>query len=282
MPAVSVVVLTMGDRPAELAAAIASARAQPVDIEVVLVVNGGEPDRSNVDVVVEPGGNLGIPEGRNAGAAAGRSDLICFLDDDGRLEGDVFGPVLEAFGADDRLGVIGLRVVDPDGQTARRHLPGLRKRADSSAPATAFPGGACIIRRTAFGAVGGLAGEFTYSLEETDFAWRVIDAGWTVMYRGDLRMTHPLTRPTRHPEFFFRTARNRVWLAHRSLPMPLAALYVINWSIVTVLRNVRRPASLRAHAMGTRAGWHDRIGPRRPMRWRTVLRLSALGRPPVI
>ena len=92
MPAVTVVVLTMGDRPTELAAAIDSARRQPVDVEIVLVVNGGDPDRSLGDVVVEPGENLGIPEGRNVGAAEGTADVICFLDDDGELDGDVFGP----------------------------------------------------------------------------------------------------------------------------------------------------------------------------------------------
>ena len=210
MPAVTVVVLTMGDRPAELAAAVESARRQAVDLEIVLVINGGDPDRSLADIVVEPGENLGIPEGRNRGAAAGTGALICFLDDDGALDGDVFGPAIAAFAANDRLGVIGLRVVDEDGKTARRHVPGLRKDAERSASATAFPGGACLVRRTAFDAVGGLCGPFHYGLEETDLAWRLIDARWEITYRADLTMRHPRTSPTRHPEFFFHTARNRV------------------------------------------------------------------------
>jgi GT2 family glycosyltransferase len=282
MPAVSVVVLTMGDRPAELATAIASARRQPVDVEIVLVVNGGDPDRSLGDVIVEPGENLGIPEGRNVGAAAGSGDLICFLDDDGELDGDVFGPAVAAFEADDRLGVIGLRVIDEHGQTARRHLPGLRKDAERSAPATAFAGGACLVRRSAFDAVGGLCGPFRYGLEETDLAWRLIDAGWDVQYRADLRMFHPRTSPTRHPEFVFRTARNRVWLAHRLLPAPVGLLYVINWTVVTIGRNVRRPVAIATHLRGTIDGWRHRPGPRRPMSPRTMRKLSRLGRPPLI
>ena len=90
MGSVSVVVLTMGDRPIELSVAIASARAQPGKVEVVLVVNGGSPDRSQADIVVEPGRNVGIPEGRNLGVAACSGDFICFLDDDGELRGDIF------------------------------------------------------------------------------------------------------------------------------------------------------------------------------------------------
>lgn len=282
MPAVTVVVLTMGDRPAELAAAIESARRQAVDLEIVLVINGGDPDRSLADIVVEPGENLGIPEGRNRGAAAGTGALICFLDDDGALDGDVFGPAVTAFTANDRLGVIGLRVVDEDGKTARRHVPGLRKDAERSASATAFPGGACLVRRTAFDDVGGLCGPFHYGLEETDLAWRLIDARWEITYRADLTMRHPRTSPTRHPEFFFHTARNRVWLAHRALPLPLAVLYIANWTLVTIGRNINRPRAVQSHLHGTFAGLCERPGPRHPVAWRTVGALCRMGRPPMI
>ncbi len=282
MPAVTVVVLTMGDRPAELAAAIESARRQAVDLEITLVINGGDPDRSLADIVVEPGENLGIPEGRNRGAAAGTSALICFLDDDGVLDGDVFGPAVAAFADNDRLGVIGLRVVDEDGKTARRHVPGLRKDAERSASATAFPGGACLVRRTAFDDVGGLCGPFHYGLEETDLAWRLIDARWEITYRADLTIRHPRTSPTRHPEFFFHTARNRVWLAHRALPLPLAIAYVLNWTLITVMRSIRHAGGLRAHMRGTVDGIRRPTGPRQPIKWRTVLQLSRSGRPPVL
>ena len=282
MPAVTLVVLTMGDRPAELAAAVESARRQAVDLEIVLVINGGDPDRSLADIVVEPGENLGIPEGRNVGAAAGTGTVICFLDDDGELDGDVFIPAVEAFDRDEQLGVIGLRVVDEHGETARRHVPGLRKDAERSAPATAFAGGACLVRRTAFDEVGGLCGPFRYGLEETDLAWRLIDAGWDVHYRADLRLRHPKTSPTRHPEFFFRTARNRVWLAHRSLPFVLAVVYVANWTLITIVRNATRPSAAGAHLRGTFAGLRERPGPRRPIRWGTIVDLARRGRPPVI
>ena len=282
MPAVTVVVLTMGDRPAELAAAIESARRQAVDLEIVLVINGGDPDRSLTDIVVEPGENLGIPEGRNRGAAAGTGALICFLDDDGALDGDVFGPAVAAFAANDRLGVIGLRVVNEDGETARRYVPGLRKDAERSASTTAFPGGACLVRRVAFDEVGGLCGPFRYGLEETDLAWRLIDARWEITYRADLKMRHPRTSPTRHPEFFFHTARNRVWLAHRALPLPLAVAYVLNWTLITVMRSIRHAGGLVAHVRGTVDGIRRPTGPRRPIRWQTVLQLSRSGRPPVL
>ena len=284
MSVVSVVVLTMGDRPEPLAAAIASARAQTaVDVEIVLVVNGGEPDRSLADIVVDPGENLGIPGGRNAGATAASGDLLCFLDDDGELLGDdVFSLATEMMNDRLDLAAIALRIVDEIGETARRHHPGLRGDPTVSSDVSSFPGGACILRRRAFDAVGAWCAPFFYGLEETDLAWRLIDEGWSIWFAADLRMRHPSTDPSRHPEFHARTARNRVWLAHRRLPLPVAVLYVMNWIIISCGRSWRQPDSLRSILSGTMDGIRCPIGARAPMRWRSVLRLTRLGRPPVI
>ncbi|NEB70713.1 glycosyltransferase family 2 protein, partial [Streptomyces fulvissimus] len=40
--------------------------------------------------------------------------------------------------------------------------------------------------------------------------------------------------------------------------------------------------ALKAWFGGFKEGWTSSAGPRRPMRWRTVWRLTRLGRPPVI
>jgi GT2 family glycosyltransferase len=284
VPHVSVVILTMGDRPSELRRAIDSVRRQQnVEAEVVLVVNGGNPDQSLVDKVVHPGENLGIPGGRNGGAAVSSSPVIMFLDDDGELVGtEVLSQLVRAFATRDQLAVVGLHIVDHEGDASRRYHPSLRPRFDRSGRVTSFPGGACAIRRLAFDEMDGLNDRFFYGLEETDLAWRLIDQGWEVIYRADLRMLHPKTTPDRHSDFFRGTARNRVWLAHRCLPLPLALLYVANWAGITALRNWRRPSAIRDHLRGTVEGVRDRPGQRRPMRWSTVVALSRLGRPPII
>lgn len=282
MTTVDVIVLTMGDRPNELAAAVRSARANQISVSVTLVINGGNADRSLADTVLDPANNLGIPGGRNVGAAAGNGDIICFLDDDGLLREGVLDQVGIAFGADEKLGSIGFRIVDEFGATARRYVPGLRKDPNRSGPSTAFPGGGCAIRRAAFEQVGGFCAPFQYGLEETDLAWRLINAGWSVSYRADLIMKHPRTSPTRHTSFVTGTARNRVWLAHRLLPLPVGMIYIVNWSIVTAARNITRPRVIAAHIRGTIAGLRKPTGPREPIRWRTLLELCRIGRPPLI
>ncbi len=230
MPDVSVVILTMGDRSAELQRAIESARDQQgCETEVVLVVNGGEPDRNLADVVVEPGENLGIPGGRNAGAEAASGDLILFLDDDGRLtRTELLADARERFRLEDDLAIIALRIIDETGSTARRHLSGLRHRPDDKHNVTSFPGGGVIVRRDVFLELGGLCDAFTYALEETDLAWRIIDHGYQISYDPTLTMFHPRSQPSRHLDFARITARNRVWLAHRRLPAALALIYPFN------------------------------------------------------
>jgi GT2 family glycosyltransferase len=89
--------------------------------------------------------NLGIPGARNAGIAATSGELVLVLDDDGWLpDDDVLDRVRRQFAADPRLGIVSLRIVDPEsGTTQRRHVPRL---GDSdplrSSDVTIFQGGA--------------------------------------------------------------------------------------------------------------------------------------------
>jgi hypothetical protein len=77
------------------------------------------------------------------------------------------------------------------------------------------------------------------------------------------------------------TARNRVWLARRNLPLPLVPAYLGTWTLLTVART-HSAAGLRAWAGGFAEGVRTPCGRRQPMRWRTVWRMTMLGRPPVI
>ncbi|MFF3784629.1 glycosyltransferase family 2 protein [Streptomyces sp. NPDC001933] len=285
------VVITMGNRPDELRALLDSVARQDGDrIEVVVVGNGAPvPDVPAGVRTVELPENLGIPGGRNVGIEAfGPSgadvDALLFLDDDGLLPlGDTAELCRQAFEADPGLGIISFRIADPDtGVTQRRHVPRLRA-ADPmrSSRVTTFLGGANAVRTKVIAEVGPLPGRFFYAHEETDLAWRALDAGWMIDYRADMVLNHPTTAPSRHAVYHRMVARNRVWLARRNLPAPLVPVYLGVWLLLTLVRRPSGPA-LKAWLGGFREGWATPCGTRRPMRWRTVWRLTRLGRPPVI
>ena len=103
---IAVVVLTQANRPAELARAIASVQAQEqVDLQLVLVVNGAHPPRTEPSdrLVVLPE-NVGIPSSRNIGASAADAQLMMFLDDDAELlDTGLLAAVVDRFKADPRL-----------------------------------------------------------------------------------------------------------------------------------------------------------------------------------
>ncbi|MFD3544309.1 glycosyltransferase family 2 protein [Streptomyces sp. NPDC058655] len=285
------VIITMGNRPDELKALIDSVARQDGDpVEIVVVGQGvqvtGMPEGVRTVDLPE---NLGIPGGRNVGIEAfgpggGDVDALLFLDDDGLLERtDTAELCRQAFTEDPGLGIVSFRIADPDtGETQRRHVPRLRASDPMrSSRVTTFLGGANAVRTKVFEQVGGLPGEFFYAHEETDLAWRALDAGWRIDYRADMVLLHPTTAPSRHAVYHRMVARNRVWLARRNLPAPLVPVYLGVWLLLTLVRRPSAPA-LKAWFGGFREGWSTPCGPRRPMRWRTVWRLTRLGRPPVI
>ena len=120
-----------------------------------------------------------------------------------------------------------------------------------------------------------------YDAGDIDLAWRVMDAEYSVRYCADLVTYHPSVAPERHPEGRYFSARNRVWLARRNLPVMLAVLYVLTWFVIDTLR-LRSPATAAQHVRGYHAGLRETCGGRSPMSWRTVSRMTRLGRPPVI
>jgi len=278
---VAVVVLTQADRLPELDRALASVRSQrDVDARLVLVVNGAEqPESEHPDQLIVLPENVGIPAGRNVGANAADARLVMFLDDDAELlDPELLRTVVDRFGADPRLGAMACRLVDEHGESQRRHVPRVGGRsADQSGFVTHFIGAACVVRASAFEQAGGFDPRFFYAMEESDLSWRLMDAGWSIWYSADLKAFHPRTAPSRHPRYARLTARNRLWMAWRSLPAPLFAAHVGIWTALSVVRG----APWRDVLAGCREGWRDRPT-RRPIRWRTVARMTRLGRPPIL
>lgn len=285
-PSFGVVVLTQGSRPVDLHRAVESVlRQRDVDLDVVVVGNGWQP-------VGIPAGartlglpeNLGIPAGRNAGVPQVAGTLLFFLDDDAWLPAaDVLSRVAGRFAADPRIGMLQPRVVDPRGGPApRRWTPRLRVGDPArSSDVTAVWEGGVALRREAFTCSGGWPEEFFYAHEGIELAWRVWGCGYRVRYDGGIEVHHPVIDPRRHGHVHRLSARNRVWLARRNLPVPLGVAYVATWLVLTAART-RSLAEARETLRGFVEGACGACGPRRRLSWRTAWRMTRAGRPPVI
>ncbi|WP_282795252.1 glycosyltransferase [Streptomyces sp. CC224B] len=291
-PRLGVAIVTMGNRPKDVDALLESVAKQDVPpTRVVVVGNGTElpdfPAYPGEVTTVELDENLGCPGGRNVALRRlrefGDVDVAVELDDDGLLvDPDVFRTIQRLFAEDARLGVVGFRIADEHGETQRRHVPRLRaKDPMRRGLVTSFLGGGHAFSMEMLAQTGDWPADFFFTHEETDLAWRALDAGWKVLYEPALLLQHPKTSPARHAVYHRMTARNRVWLARRRLPVPLIPLYLAVWTLLTVART-RSLGGLRAWAAGFVEGVRTPAGERRPMRWRTVWLMTRLGRPPII
>ncbi|MFH8730161.1 glycosyltransferase family 2 protein [Streptomyces sp. NPDC017964] len=284
----------MGNRPREVDALLAAVAKQDVPPTRVVLVGNGSPLPTFTGsglpftvTTVELDDNLGCPGGRNVALARLRGfddvDVAVELDDDGLLvDADVFRTVRDLYAGDPRLGIVGFRIADEHGETQRRHVPRLRaKDPMRGGEVTAFLSGGHAFSMRMLAETGDWPADFFFTHEETDLAWRALDAGWKVVYEPSLLLQHPKTSPARHAVYHRMTARNRVWLARRRLPLPLIPLYLGTWTLLTLART-RSAGGLRAWAGGFVEGVRTPCGGRRPMRWRTAWRMTRLGRPPVI
>ncbi len=295
MPRVAVAVVTMGNRPEEVDALLESVAKQDLaPVRIVIVGNGcrlpefaGRISLPCEVTAIDVEENLGCPGGRNVALARlrefGDVDVVVELDDDGLLaDPDVLRRVGDLFAADPRLGIVGFRIADEHGQTQQRHVP----RVGSSDPlrggyVTGFLGGGHAFRMAMLDQTGDWPARFFFAHEEIDLAWRAVDRGWRILYAPELVLRHPRTSPARHAIYYRVNARNRVWLVRRRLPAALIPVHLGVWIALTLLR-MRSTAGLRAWFGGFVEGLREPAGQRRPMRWRTVWRLTRLGRPPVI
>lgn len=280
------VILSQGNRPDELDVTLRAVLAQrDAAVDVLVVGNGWEPTGLPEAVrSLSLADNVGVPEGRNIGARAVTGDVLFFLDDDAVLVGDdVLVQVAAMFAQQPDLGVVQARSVDASGgATAQRHVPRLGGRDPGRSGDVAwFWEGCSFIRRTAFEAVGEWPGAFFYGHEGIELAWRIVDAGYRIHYAAHLEVRNPPVAPFRGAGHRRLDGRNRVWVARRNLPAALAIAYVVLWFCASVARagsNAGRREVVAGFGEGVRAA----AGERRPIGWRTCLRLTRLGRPPIV
>ena len=130
---------------------------------------------------------------RNAGAAAGAAAWIVFLDADVRFDADLLDRLLDPPPAPD-VGVVAGGIVDEvvvDTPVARavRRRAAMDQRVTTERPRPVAQTAHCAVRRAAFEAAGGFAGDVR-SGGDADLCLRLADAGWRLEARHDVAVRH--------------------------------------------------------------------------------------------
>lgn len=191
---------------------------------VVVVDNGSADGSADLDApdldleVVRAGRNLGFGAACNLGAARCSAPLLLLLNPDAELRPGVLPRVaahLDAPG-NERVGVVGVRLVDERGATHRhcarfptwrsfvggsvglfrlgrgyfRPIPLLEWDHGESRTVDHVMGAFYCIRRSLFDALGGFDEAFFLYMEDLDLSLRVARAGWRTDYLADVAAYH--------------------------------------------------------------------------------------------
>ncbi|HEY5012542.1 MAG TPA: glycosyltransferase family 2 protein, partial [Acidimicrobiia bacterium] len=150
---------------------------------------------------------------------------------------------------------------------------GAPHETDRARPAAYFLGGACALRRDAFLAAGGYDESFFYSTEEIDLAFTLTRLGYSIAYAPDVIVEHRPAAAGRiaDPALPALRLRNRIALARRHLPAPIALVHVTAWGLRTA-REARAARGMREWRAAWREGRRLSVV-RRPLPYGTLGRL---------
>ena len=191
--------------------------------ELILVDNSGTvlDDAGVPSVTVIPAaGERSAAHARNVGAAHANRSWILFLDADTRPRDGLLSAFWSQEIGDDVGAVAGEILPAPDGETLAARYGGARsflgQQAHHQHPFRPRAAAAnLLVRRSAFEQLGGFY-EGLRAAEDTDFTWRLQEAGWRLHLREQAQVEHRYRTTVRELRRQWRSyAAGRAWLARR-------------------------------------------------------------------
>jgi GT2 family glycosyltransferase len=186
--------------------------------------------------------NIGVGA-RNIGLQRASAEIVVCLDD------DVFGvdeaalaTIQSVFAADATIAAINFQVREPHTEAICNWVHHRDQAVWSARTFDTYEitEGAVAFRRAALAEAGWYADYFFLSHEGPDLAFRLMDRGYRVIYRGDLVVWHWHATSGRRPWMsYYYDTRNQYWLVARSLPIWYGSLYLVRGQLSTCVYAMR-------------------------------------------
>lgn len=293
------VLITAYNRPDELRATLRAVRAQRYPaLELLLIDDASSVTLEPVVREVWPEAhffrnahNLGLIGSRSLGLARARGCYILTLDDDSApVEPDAIATAVARLEREPELGALTFRI--HEGLAPPDHtVPPLAERYAHS-----FIGCGHMLRTAAVRMVGGYRDFFVYYGEEPEYAMRLLDRDWRILFFPHVVVHHRQSSVGRsHAKITAYNFRNTLWTVLLDVPMPQAiveflwklfvgAIELVRqgnlrwaaWAVGSFLRGVPRALRLRAPMSAAAVRTYQAL------RFRQVLSAEALAsaRPP--
>jgi GT2 family glycosyltransferase len=233
--------------------------------EVIVVDNGSEDDSAAMVKAEFPGvrlleneENLGFARANNQALALSRGRYALLLNSDTEVLDRALEDMVAFMDAHPTAGAVGARLLNADGTfqfshadfptlwheflmlsvlgrlVLGQHYPSHGPEVTRGPQVVDYVGGACLmVRREALEQVGGLDEGFFMYAEETDWCYRMKDAGWEVWYLPSASITHlgggsSRQRPSRMEAELYRS-RVRFFEKHRGPRSAARLRALITW-----------------------------------------------------
>ena len=224
----------------------------------IIVVDNGSTDGSQEMIkskfpkvrLIENKRNVGFAGGNNIGIRASSGDYVFLLNNDTLVTKNWMGKMVGVMESDEKIGVLGPHL--PENEKSETYYGG-GSIDDSGAAKHSFSrkagefeqvgGAAFMIRREVIDEIGVLdEGFFPIYFEETDYCFRVADAGWKVFFTPDTKIIHfgsKLTskKPLSWNFFVINKNRVRLMLIHFRGRRLLRSFF---WEILRFGKNITR------------------------------------------
>lgn len=228
--------------------------------------------------------NRGFAVGMNTGLRAARAEATLILNPDTTLAPGAGPALLAAMRADRRIGVLGPRLLNPDGtlqlscrrfptlaaslfnrnSLLTRLLPGNRYSRsylmtdwDHAHPGDVdwLSGAAMLLRRSALRQIGLFDPGYFFEIEDVDLCRRMHDAGYRVVYFPEATVTHRIGASSRTARFRVIRARHAgMWRYYRrymggdpALDALIGAVLLLRCAVYLGREGVRRALALSRH-----------------------------------